>query len=158
MIMKKPITKDGFKKLQDRLQILETVNLPRIIDAISKARALGDLSENAEYKAAKEEQAKINSEIRNIRLKINNSRVLAPKPSDSIMFGAEATLVDLSNSIEFVYKFVGDYESDYESGKISISSLLGKAAVGKKAGEKFIFSAPAGTKEFQVLTIKYSKN
>ena len=155
---KKPITKQGFENLKKKLHDLQNVDLPKIVEAISKARALGDLSENAEYKAAKEEQARLHSEMRKLNFKINNSDVYKNtrnQLSDAIKFGAIVKLKNLDDNNELLYHFVGEYESDYECGKISVSSLLGRSALGKKQGDIFEFKAPSGHKEFEVLDVKY---
>ncbi|QEK38203.1 transcription elongation factor GreA [Candidatus Cytomitobacter indipagum] len=151
-----PITKEGYKKLNDELFELENVKLPKIIEAIQKARALGDLSENAEYKAAKEMQGALESRRSYLRRRIPALRIIDfSNGFDDIRFGATITLCDLDNDAQVSYQLVGEDESDPDSGKISIKSPVGRSCLGRSEGDCFEVITPGGSREYEVIKILY---
>jgi transcription elongation factor GreA len=137
-MQKYPITPHGFEKMNEELTKLKTYDRPRIIEAIAEAKAQGDLSENAEYTAAKEEQGMIEAKISDLESKIGLAEVIEPRDinSDKIQFGATVTLIDSDNSEMKKYKIVGDYESDLSNGYISVFSPLAHAMLGKSVGDE----------------------
>lgn len=151
------MTPEGKKKLEARLKHLKSVERPKIIKAIEEARAHGDLSENAEYHAAKEAQAHLSMELREIEDKLARAEVIDPKNlnHDKVVFGATVQLEDLESGEKKEYQIVGPLESDVAHGKISIASPIAKALVGKKVGEVVAVSTPKGQKEFELLAIAF---
>ena len=129
-----PITNIGFEKLEEELKILKSTERPNVIKAIAEAREHGDLSENAEYHAAKEKQSFIEGRIADLENKISRAEVIITKKlkSNKVIFGATVTLVEVGKKKQIVYQIVGTEEADVESGKISISSPLARALLGKK--------------------------
>jgi transcription elongation factor GreA len=150
-----PITRDGYNQLHKELGNLKKTVRPQVIKAIEEARAHGDLSENAEYVAAKEKQSFVESKIREIEQKLANSEILdiTNLPNDKVGFGSVVTLENLGNGGEVTYQIVGPDESDIRSGKISIASPLGKALIGKQADEEVTFQTPGGVKQYTILKI-----
>ncbi|TNF55307.1 transcription elongation factor GreA [bacterium] len=156
--MKKfPITPDGYKKLKEELEKFLKVERPRNIKAIAEARAHGDLSENAEYHAAKERQSFIEGRIQELQNKIALANVIDPsKISQSkIAFGAKVQVLDINTDEEKVFTLVGPDESDIKNGKISITSPVGKSLIGKSVGDTVTINAPAKTLEYEVLEIRF---
>lgn len=151
------MTPEGKKKLEARLKHLKAVERPKIIKAIEEARAHGDLSENAEYHAAKEAQAHLSMELREIEDKLARAEVIDPKNlnHDKVVFGATVQLEDLESGEKKEYQIVGPLESDVARGKISIASPIAKALVGKKVGEVVAVVTPKGQKEFELLVIAF---
>ena len=145
-----PLTKNGFIALEAELKNLKGVERPNIIAAIAEARSHGDLSENAEYSAAKEKQSFIEAVI-------SRAQVIDPAQtkSDVIRFGATVVVVDEDTEEEKKYQIVGDYEADIEKNLISLSSPLAKALIGKEAGDIAEFSAPGGRKSFEIIDVIY---
>ncbi|MFI3242174.1 MAG: transcription elongation factor GreA [Alphaproteobacteria bacterium] len=151
------LTLEGFNLLEQELKNLKGVERPNIIEAIAEARAHGDLSENAEYSAAKEKQSFIEGRIQELEAVISRAEVINPKDiaCDSVRFGAKVKVVDIDTDAEAVYQIVGDYEADITLNKISLSSPLAKALIGKEQGDEIEYRAPSGLKSFEVLDIAY---
>lgn len=158
MMNKIPLTVVGAEKLRQELQHLKNVARPDVIAAIAEARSHGDLSENAEYDAAKERQSFIEGRIAEVEGKLSNAQVIDPKLLDAdgrIVFGATVDLEDLENGEQVTYQIVGDDEADIKERKISISSPLARALIGKYAGDVAEVQAPSGLREYEVLDVKY---
>lgn len=153
-----PITVAGAEKLRAELHELRTVQRPSIINAISEARSHGDLSENAEYHAAKERQSFIEGRIAEIEAKLANAQIINPALLDAdgrCVFGATVELEDVANREVVTYQIVGEDEADIKQGKISISSPIARALIGKEAGEVAEYQAPGGTKSFEIIGVRY---
>jgi transcription elongation factor GreA len=150
-----PITKQGLEKLRTELNRLESVEKPQNIRAIEEARGHGDLSENAEYHAAKERQSFLEGKINDLKAIIGKSEVLEVEsgPADRIVFGRTVRLYNLQTEEEITYQLLGPYESDPENGKISVTSPLGQALVGKEEGDEIRVRTPGGVQEFEILEI-----
>ena len=152
-----PLTKVGFVALEAELKDLKGVQRPNIIAAIAEARSHGDLSENAEYSAAKEKQSFIEGRIQDLEAVLSRAQIIdvATINSDVIRFGATVLVADEDTNIEKQYQIVGDYEADIEKNKISISSPLAKALIGKEVGDNAEYTAPGGKKSFEILEVSY---
>ena len=153
-----PITKNGAELLKQELHRLKHVERPAVINAISEARAQGDLSENAEYDAAKEKQAFIEGRIQELEGKLAAAQIIDPSALDvegRIVFGATIELEDLENGQKAKYQIVGDDEADLDAGKISISSPIARALIGKEEGDVATFSSPGGNREVEILNVQY---
>jgi transcription elongation factor GreA len=150
-----PITRNGYNQLHKEMENLKKVVRPQVIKAIEEARAHGDLSENAEYEAAKERQLFIESKIREMEQKLANSEIIdtCNFPSDKVGFGSVVTLENLNNGGEVTYQIVGPDESDIPSGKIAIISPLGKALLGKEVDDEVTVQTPGGIKKYTILKI-----
>ena len=156
--MKTPITKIGEQRLRDELQHLKHVERPAVITEISEARAQGDLSENAEYDAAKEKQGFVEGRIIELEAKLANAQVIDPSTLDAegrVVFGATVVLEDLESNQEVRYQIVGDDEADIKESKISISSPIARALIGKYAGDVAQVQAPSGVREYEVVEVLY---
>ncbi len=153
--MKSPITRQGYENLKKEHEHLLTVKRPKIIIAIEEARAHGDISENAELDAAKEEYQFLQKKIAELEVMITTSEVMDVKNTDneSVGFACNVTLMNLDTEEEVVYQLVGPYESDIEKGKISMSSPLGRALMGKSVGDEVNFSAPGGKRTYEIIKI-----
>jgi transcription elongation factor GreA len=151
-----PFTKEGFDQLNKELDQLKGVERQRVIESIAEARAHGDLKENAEYHAAREKQGLIEARIAELEDKLSRGEVVAP-PSDAnaIRFGAWVTLCDEDNGEEKQYRIVGDMEADITNNRLSISSPMGKALLGKKIDDLVEIKVPKGIKEYVVVNINY---
>ncbi len=156
-MQKVPMTPHGHKKLKEELSNLLSVQRPANVQAIAEARAHGDLSENAEYHAAKERQSFIEGRIQLIQSKIALAEVIDPSKisQDRIAFGATVTLFDVDSDEEKIYSIVGEDEADIKDGKISILSPIAKSLIGKEEGDTVILKAPARTIEYEVLEINF---
>ena len=154
---KQPMTKSGKLKLDEELKRLVQVERPAVIKAIEVARGHGDLSENADYDAAKERQAFIESRISEIQGKLAIAEVINPQDikSEKIVFGATVGLLDLESDRKITYKIVGVDEANIKDGMISIFSPLGRAMIGKKTGDIVEFSSPKGDKEYEVTSFEF---
>lgn len=155
---KEPMTVRGHQLLQEELKRLKSVDRPRVIEAIAEARAHGDLKENAEYHAAKEQQGFIEGRIKECEAKLSNLQVIDVTEIDAkgkIVFGSTVELLDLSNDKETVYKIVGEDEADIKDGLISYTSPIARALIGKHEGDEIVFSAPGGEKEYEVISVSY---
>lgn len=152
-----PLTRKGFLRLEQELKNLKAVERPNIIAAIAEARSHGDLSENAEYSAAKEKQSFIEGRIQELEAVVSRAQVIDPETIDGdvIRFGATVSVVDVDTDVEKSYQIVGDYEADINDNKISLSSPLAKALIGKEVGDEVVYAAPGGTKTFEVLEVSY---
>jgi transcription elongation factor GreA len=158
MMERVPMTLEGFKNLEEELQRLKAVERPRIIAAICEARAHGDLSENAEYHAAKEQQGLNEARVAEIEDKINRAEVIdiSRMSGDTIKFGATVTLSDEDSGDKVTYTIVGDTEANLRDRKISISSPIGRALIGKSKGESVDVTTPKGTRTFEVLKVSWN--
>jgi transcription elongation factor GreA len=156
-VKKIPITPEGLKKLKEELDRFMKVERPQNIKAIAEARAHGDLSENAEFHAAKEKQSFIEGRIMELKNKIALAHVIDPSTisQDKIAFGAKVQLLDIDSDEEKSFTLVGPDESDIKSGKISITSPVGKSLIGKSVGDIVTIKAPAKTMEYEVLEIRF---
>jgi len=154
---KVPMTPDGYARLQEELRRLKSEERPAIIRAIAEAREHGDLSENAEYHAAKERQAFTEGRVAELEDKISRAEVIDPSKmsGDKIMFGASVKIVDEDTDKELSYRIVGPDESDISKGLISISSPLARALIGKSVGDQVEVEAPGGSRSYEVLSIEY---
>ena len=152
-----PLTKEGFLALEKELKTLKGVERPNIIAAIAEARAHGDLSENAEYHAAKEKQSFIEGRIQELEAVVSRAQVIdtSANKGSVVRFGATVIVVDEDTEEERTYQIVGDYEANIEKNKISLSSPLAKALIGKEVGDSIEYTAPAGRKSFEVLNVIY---
>ncbi|MCG9026810.1 transcription elongation factor GreA [Laribacter hongkongensis] len=157
-MIKVPLTKFGAEQLKAELQQLKSVARPEVIAAIAEARSHGDLSENAEYDAAKERQGFIEGRIAELEGKLSNAQVIDPADLDAdgrIVFGATVELLDLETEDEVGYQIVGDDEADIKLGKVSVNSPIARALIGKEAGDTVEVMAPGGIREYEVLDVKY---
>ncbi|MAF78310.1 MAG: transcription elongation factor GreA [Halobacteriovoraceae bacterium] len=152
-----PITKAGYDAVQEELNHLIKVEREEIKVAISEARELGDLKENAEYHSAKEKQAIIEGRISQLQGVIAAAKVIDPSTlnSDKVVFGAHVTLLDVEKDETVTYQIVGDIESDFSKGKVSFQSPLGKALIGKEEGDTVIVRAPKGDVEYEVDSVDF---
>lgn len=148
----------GAKALEEELIRLKKVDRPRIIAAIAEARAHGDLSENAEYHAAKEQQSFIEGRIAEVESKLASAQIIDPTAVNAegrVVFGATVRLYDESTDGEVTYQIVGDDEADVEAGKISINSPIARGLIGKEDGDEVEVKVPAGTRRYEILAIDY---
>ena len=153
-----PLTPQGFAALEAELKRRQQEERPRIIEAISEARGHGDLSENAEYDAARERQAFIEGRIQELEAKLANAQIIDPKTLDAdgrVVFGATVELEDLESGDKACYQIVGDEEADVKAGKISVSSPIARALIGKYAGDVVQVHTPGGMREFEILDVRY---
>jgi len=152
------LTKKGAEELQAELKNLKSVERPKIIEAIAEARAHGDLSENAEYHAAREQQSFIEGRIKELEGNLSVAEVIDTSKlnvNDKVVFGAHVKLYDEEADKEVSYQIVGDLEADITNGKISLSSPIGRALIGKLEGDEFTFEAPSGEKSYEVMSVAY---
>ena len=153
-----PLTVTGAEKLRLELQRLKTVDRPSVIAAIAEARSHGDLSENAEYDAAKERQGFVEGRIKELEGKISNAQIIDPKLLDAdgrCVFGATVELEDMDSGSTVTYQIVGDDEADVKENKISISSPIARALIGKFAGDIAEVQAPGGLREYEIIDVRY---
>ena len=152
-----PMTISGYAAMEDELKQRKSVERPRIIEAIAEARAHGDLSENAEYHAAKEQQGLNEARIADLEERIGRAEVIdiSKLSGEEIKFGATVTLIDEDTEEEKVYQIVGDSEADVKSGKISISSPISRAMIGKKTGDGIEVTAPGGVRAYEITKVNY---
>jgi transcription elongation factor GreA len=153
-----PLTTKGAELLRQELHKLKTVDRPNAITAISEARTHGDLSENAEYDAAKERQSFIEGRIKEIENKLANAQVIDPKLLDAegrCVFGATVDLEELNGGDTVTYQIVGDDEADIKKGKISVGSPIARAIIGKYAGDRVEVQTPGGVRKYEVLEVRY---
>ena len=153
-----PVTAKGAELLREELHRLKTVDRPNVITAIAEARAQGDLSENAEYDAARERQGFIEGRIIELEAKLGNAQVIDPALLDEdgrVVFGTTVELTDGESGETVVYQIVGEDEADIKAGKISYSSPISKALIGKYSGDVAEVRAPGGVKQFEIVDVKY---
>ena len=157
-MQKIPLTISGAQMLKAELQQLKSVARPEIIAAIAEARSHGDLSENAEYEAAKEKQGFIEGRIAELENKLSIAQVIDPKEIHAdgrIVFGATVTVLDLETDNEQTYQIAGDDEADIKSFKISVNSPIARAMIGKEEGDVAEVQAPSGVREYDILSVQY---
>ncbi|MHB1142480.1 MAG: transcription elongation factor GreA [Sulfuricaulis sp.] len=155
---KTPMTVVGVEKLKAELHRLKTVERPRIIQAIAEARSHGDLSENAEYHAAKEQQGFVEGRIAELDMKLATAQVIDPKTVNAdgrVVFGATLRLMEENSGQEVTYQIVGDHEADIAKGMISISSPIARALIGKELGDVVEVQVPGGVRSYEILEIRY---
>lgn len=155
---KVPLTVVGAELLRNELQRLKSVERPNVIAAIAEARSHGDLSENAEYDAAKEKQGFIEGRIKDLESKLANAQIIDPRHLDAegrVVFGATVELVDAETGDEVKYQIVGDDEADIKAGKISVSSPIARALIGKFAGDVADVNAPGGIRHYEIVDVHY---
>ncbi|WP_321333999.1 transcription elongation factor GreA [Breoghania sp.] len=154
---KVPMTIGGHAKLEEELKHRTSVERPRIIQAISEARAHGDLSENAEYHAAKEAQSHNEGRINELEDKLSRAEVIdvTKLSGDKIKFGATVTLIDEDTEEEKTYQIVGDAEADVKEGRVSISSPISRALIGKEVGDSVEVAAPGGARSYEIAEVKF---
>ncbi len=153
-----PLTLKGAERLRGELKRLKSEARPRVIQAIAEARAHGDLSENAEYHAAREQQSFIEGRIKDIEGHLSNSEIIdvtSIAAGDKVVFGATVDLEDQDDSSKVVYQIVGDAEADIKAGLISVSSPIARALVGKHEGDTVDVIAPNGTRSYEIVGVKY---
>ena len=152
-----PLTPQGYRKLEEELERLLKIDRPRNIQAIAEARAHGDLSENAEYHAAKEQQSFIAGRIQELKAKLAMADVIDPSKikQSKVAFGAKVRVLDLGADEEYIFILVGPEEADVKTGKISISSPVGRALIGKDVGDIATIKAPARTIEYEIEEITF---
>lgn len=150
-----PITKAGYESLKQELQHLKTVERPSNIKAIEEARAHGDLSENAEFHAAKERQSFIEGRVNELGYKLGNADIIDTDnlPKDRLVFGCQAVLENVDTEERVTYMLVGPDESDIDAGRISVKSPLGQALLGKEIGDEVVVAAPAGRRVYELVDI-----
>lgn len=155
---KVPMTVRGANLLRDELKKLKSEDRPSVIKAIAEARAHGDLKENAEYHAAKDQQGFIEARIKDIEAKLSNTEVIDVTTVDAkgkVVFGSTVKLLDLQADSEIVYTIVGEDEADIKTGLISYTSPIARAIIGKNDGDEVSFSAPGGEKHYEVIEVRY---
>ncbi|HRQ56964.1 MAG TPA: transcription elongation factor GreA [Azoarcus taiwanensis] len=155
---KTPLTVNGAEALKAELHRLKTVERPNVIAAIAEARSHGDLSENAEYDAAKERQGFLEGRIKELEAKLSNAQIIDPKLLDAdgrCVFGATVELEDLESGDTVTYQIVGDDEADVKAGKISVSSPIARALIGKYSGDIAEVRAPGGVREYEIIDVRY---
>jgi len=152
-----PVTTRGYARWTEQLKHLKEVERPENVKDIERAREHGDISENAEYHAAKEKQGMLMAHMRVLEDKISRAQVVDPSTlsSDKIMFGATVTLLDLDNDDEVIYQIVGEDEADLKEGRISITSPLARGLVGRQVDDAVEVTTPRGSREYEVLAIDY---
>ncbi len=150
-----PMTREGYQALKKELENLKSTERPRVIRAIEEARSHGDLSENAEYEAAKERQAFIEGRVSELGYKLGNAEIIDvdDRPKERAVFACTVVLENVDTGEDVEYQLVGPEESDIQKGRISVTSPLGKAIIGKKAGEEIVLNAPAGKRVYELVNI-----
>ena len=153
-----PITKRGAEKLKEELHRLKTVDRPAVINAIAEARAQGDLSENAEYDAAKDRQGFIEGRIAEVEGKLSAAQIIDPSTVDAggrVVFGATVDLEDEDSGAKVTYQIVGEDEADLKLGLVNISSPIARALIGKEEGDTAEVQAPSGVRRFEIVAVRY---
>ena len=157
-MQKVPLTVHGAQLLKDELQHLKSVERPAVIEAIAEARSHGDLSENAEYDAAKEKQGFVERRIADLESKLSYAHIVNPAELDAdgkIVFAATVTLEDCDSEENVTYQIVGDDEADIKQGKVSVSSPIARALIGKYEGDVAEVQAPGGVREYEIVAVQY---
>ena len=155
---KYPITQGGADKLREEVRKLKSVDRPRVVTAIAEARAHGDLKENAEYHAAKEQQGFIEGRIQEIESKLSHAQIIDVTSfgaTGKVIFGATVDLCDEDDGKELTYQIVGEDEADIAAGKISVGSPIARALIGKEVGDVAVVNAPGGEKSFEIVEVRY---
>jgi transcription elongation factor GreA len=154
---KVPMTEEGYATMQEEVKSLKSEERPRIIRAIEEARAHGDLSENAEYHAAKEAQGWNETRIQELEDKLSRAEVIDPSKlsGDTVRFGAKLTLIDEDSEAEVKYQIVGEFEADVKKGKISVSSPIARALIGKKKGDSVEVNTPGGGRSYEIVKVAW---
>ena len=155
---KVPLTVRGAEKLREELNELKTIARPRVITAIAEAREHGDLKENAEYHAAREQQSFIEGRIKDIEAKLSNAQIIDVKTLNAngkVVFGATVDVLDIDRDEELTYQIVGEDEADVKHGLISVTSPLARSMIGKEEGDVAVLDAPGGTRELEILEVRY---
>ncbi|MEL6446792.1 MAG: transcription elongation factor GreA [Pseudomonadota bacterium] len=155
---KVPLTARGAEKLQAELKKLKSEDRPRIIQAIAEAREHGDLKENAEYHAAKEQQSFAEGRIQEIEAKLSNAQIIdvtSMTNNGKVIFGATVELLDLESDEQTVYQIVGEDEADIKEGRISVGSPIARALIGKTEGDEVTVAAPAGARDYEIIEVRY---
>ncbi len=154
---KVPMTLQGYEAMVEELKTLKGVDRPAVITAIAEAREHGDLSENAEYHAARERQSFIEGRIAELEDKSSRAEVIDPTKltGDSVMFGATVTLADCDTDEEKTYRIVGELEADISKGLISVAAPLARAMIGKSVGDTFELTTPGGSKDYEIVTVSF---
>jgi transcription elongation factor GreA len=157
MMDKVPMTASGHQAMLEEIKHLKAVERPRIIKAITEARAHGDLSENAEYHAAKDQQGWIEARVAELEDKVSRAEVIdvTKLSGDTVKFGAFVTLLDEDSDEQSVYQIVGEFEADVKKGKISVTSPIARAIIGKKKGDSVEVMTPGGGKSYEIIKIRY---
>lgn len=151
-----PVTPRGFKAMDEELKRLKTIERPAVIKAIAEAREHGDLSENAEYHAAREQQSHIEGRVKELEALISLANIIdVSKLSGSIKFGATVVLVDEDTDEEKTFQIVGESEADVEKGLLNLKSPIARALIGKDEGDSVEVKTPGGTKSYEILSVKY---
>jgi transcription elongation factor GreA len=153
-----PLTKAGVERLREELARLKKVDRPQIIAAIAEARAHGDLKENAEYHAAREQQGFIEGRIQHLEYSISHAQVIDVEklnPGDKVVFGATVTLSDEETTEETTYQIVGDVEADIKHNRIAVSSPISRAMIGREVGDVVTVKAPAGDRDYEIVDVEY---
>jgi len=156
--MRAPITTTGAQRLRAELDELKSVKRPAVIQAIAEARAHGDLKENAEYHAAREQQGFIEGRIKQLEAELSNAQLIdisTLNAGDKVVFGATVVLADVDNDEEKTYQIVGDLEADIKQGLIAISSPVARALISKHEGDTVTIDAPAGQREYEIVSVRY---
>jgi transcription elongation factor GreA len=153
-----PITREGYDRLWAEIQRLQQEERPRVIEAIADARRHGDITENAEFEAAKERQALLEGKINDLYKKLSECEVVEPPkaPPERVVFGSTVALENQDTGEEVRYRLVGPFESDLASGTISVTSPIGRAIIGKEVGDEVQVRAPGGVKRFEIIDISYA--
>lgn len=153
-----PITREGYNRLRAELQRLEQEERPQVIEAIAEARGHGDISENAEFEAAKEKQALVEGKINDLHEKLSKCEVVevTERTAERVIFGTTVDIEDLDTGEEVQYRLVGPYEADLAQGTISVISPIGRALIGKEAGDEVQVRTPGGVKNFEIIDIYYA--
>ena len=156
--MRAPLTMQGAQRLRQELDLLKTVKRPEVITAIAEARAHGDLKENAEYHAAREQQGFIEGRIKQLEGELSHAEIIDISKLNAgsrVVFGATVTLADVESDEEKRYQIVGDLEADIKLGLIAISSPVARALIGKNEGDTVAIAAPAGQREYEIVSVEY---
>lgn len=155
---RQPLTKNGVERLREELSQLKKVDRPKIIAAIAEARAHGDLKENAEYHAAREQQSFIEGRIQHLEYSISHAQIIDVSklnPGDKVVFGATVTLADEESGDETTYQIVGDVEADIKRNLIAVSSPISRALIGREVGDVITVRAPAGDRDYEIVDVEY---
>ncbi len=153
-----PMTKQGAERLRSELERLKSEERPRIVEAIAEARAHGDLKENAEYHAAREQQSFIEGRINELEAALSMAQVIDPSTlnvGEKVVFGATVVLEDVEGGKEVTYQIVGDLEADIKKNLIAVSSPIARALIGRSEGDSFTFEAPNGVKQYEIVEVDY---